>query len=74
VAFLTVLGALVGAMPALAVNGAVWTTLPSLPTARFALAGAAAPCPAGQTGTCVYAVGGNNAAATVEAYNSATNA
>ncbi|MGT2532752.1 kelch repeat-containing protein [Streptomyces nojiriensis] len=31
-----------------------------LRTARFALAAAAAPCPPGQTGTCVYAVGGEN--------------
>ncbi|HEY9374608.1 kelch repeat-containing protein, partial [Streptomyces sp.] len=29
-----------------------------LPTARYLLAAAAAPCPPGQTGTCVYAVGG----------------
>ncbi|MEU9705299.1 kelch repeat-containing protein [Streptomyces sp. NPDC047981] len=36
----------------------VWTPVASLPTPRYSLATAAAPCPPGQTGTCVYAVGG----------------
>ncbi|MCX5377041.1 kelch repeat-containing protein [Streptomyces sp. NBC_00091] len=53
-----------------------WQTLPSLPTARFELAGASAPCPKdnrGLNGTCVYALGGasgfpHNALSTVEAF------
>jgi hypothetical protein len=56
-----------------------WSSDASMPTARHELAAAAAPCPAGQTGTCVYAVGGFNPGnggivATVESYNPATNA
>ncbi|WP_369258967.1 Kelch repeat-containing protein [Streptomyces sp. R35] len=54
-----------------------WSTVTSLTTPRSQLAAAAAPCPPGQTGTCVYAVGGNNnglAVGTVESYNPATNA
>ncbi|MFF3879075.1 Kelch repeat-containing protein [Streptomyces sp. NPDC001978] len=57
----------------------VWVNLPSLPTARFAPAGAAAPCPAdvaGLRGTCVYALGGQHGISlldTVEAYSPATN-
>jgi hypothetical protein len=55
-----------------------WSTAASLPTPRNFLAAAAAPCPPGQTGTCVYAIGGFNASlnnvATVERYNPATNA
>lgn len=55
-----------------------WTTLPSMPTGRQLLAATAAPCPPGERGTCVYALGGQSAAAyavdTVEAYNPATNA
>jgi hypothetical protein len=55
-----------------------WATLPPMPTARSALAGATAPCPTGAgglTGTCVYAIGGYNGAflSTVEAYSPATN-
>jgi len=56
-----------------------WSTDAALPTARYFLAAAAGPCPAGQTGTCVYAAGGdtmlsNSPAATVESYNPSTNA
>ena len=36
----------------------VWTTLPAMPTPRLALGAATTTCPPGQTGTCVYAVGG----------------
>ncbi|MBW5482976.1 Kelch repeat-containing protein [Streptomyces bambusae] len=62
-----------------------WRTLPGLPTARYAPAGASAPCPEdveGLEGTCVYAIGGftgpewpNPAfdTSTVEAYSPATN-
>ncbi|MCW7940587.1 hypothetical protein AAW14_00550 [Streptomyces hygroscopicus] len=56
-----------------------WATLPSMPTARHALAGAAAPCPRGVDGlegTCVFAIGGRNGSgflSTVEAYSPATN-
>ncbi|WP_369776331.1 kelch repeat-containing protein [Streptomyces sp. R33] len=56
-----------------------WATLPSLPTPRGTLAGAAAPCPKdveGLRGTCVYAAGGFNGVAvldTVEAYSPAAN-
>ncbi|MBZ9643971.1 kelch repeat-containing protein [Streptomyces sp. PSKA30] len=61
-------------------------TLPDLPTARYALAGASAPCPKdveGLRGTCVYAIGGFTGTvwpdpafdtSTVEAYSPATNA
>jgi hypothetical protein len=55
-----------------------WATLPSLPTATGALAGAAAPCPKGAgglTGTCVYAIGGETASgyvSTVQAYSPVT--
>ncbi|WP_143064543.1 Kelch repeat-containing protein [Streptomyces colonosanans] len=72
VAFLTVFAVLVG-MPAFAVDGTVWTTLPSLSTPRDGLAAAAAPCPSGQKGTCVYAVGGDNFSGPVESYSPATN-
>ncbi|MFD3947642.1 Kelch repeat-containing protein [Streptomyces sp. NPDC058579] len=54
-----------------------WSTLPSLPTPRNVLGAAAAPCPNGQRGTCVYAVGGfdgSGDSAVVESYNPATNA
>ncbi|MFE4425012.1 Kelch repeat-containing protein [Streptomyces sp. NPDC056817] len=54
-----------------------WATLPSMPTARFFLAAASAPCPEGQKGTCVYAIGGrdksDNKVGTVEAYSPASN-
>jgi kelch-like protein 8/kelch-like protein 20 len=49
-----------------------WTTLPSMPTARDLLAGASAPCPPGETGTCIYAAGGNEngtVLATVQAFD-----
>ncbi|MFE1415387.1 Kelch repeat-containing protein [Streptomyces sp. NPDC058746] len=48
-------------LPAAATNGTVWTTLAPLPAARDFLGAAAAPCPPGQTGTCVYAMGGRDA-------------
>ncbi|MDK9498250.1 hypothetical protein QEZ40_003201 [Streptomyces katrae] len=53
----------------------VWATLPSLPTIRQGLAGAAAPCPARPAETCFYAVGGEDGVAldTVESYNSVDN-
>jgi hypothetical protein len=55
-----------------------WATLPSMLTARRELAAAAAPCPSGAKGTCVYAVGGVDATALpqnkLEAYSPATNA
>lgn len=64
--------------PAAATNGNVWTTLPSLPAPQAALASAAAPCPPGQSGTCVYALGGvgatPGAVGTVMSYNRLTNA
>ncbi|MGW2562067.1 Kelch repeat-containing protein [Streptomyces sp. NPDC001514] len=51
----------------------VWATLPSMPTARTDLAGAAAACPDNLNRTCVYAVGGRNGADppldTVEAFD-----
>ncbi|MET7618828.1 hypothetical protein [Streptomyces sp. NPDC005408] len=51
----------------------VWATLPSMPTARFNLAGVAAPCPDSLHRTCVYAIGGSNGGAlpldTVEAFD-----
>lgn len=51
----------------------VWSTLPSLPTARSSLAGATAPCPANLNRTCVYAIGGTDAGGnpvpTVEAFD-----
>ncbi|MFD8637272.1 Kelch repeat-containing protein, partial [Streptomyces sp. NPDC059656] len=67
---------LAGMLPAAASNGTLWTTLPSMPTPRSGHASAVAPCPPGQTGTCVYSVGGANAneLATMESYNRLTNA
>jgi hypothetical protein len=54
-----------------------WTSLTGMPTAREDLGAAAAPCPPSQTGTCVYAVGGETTAATAlntnESYNPRTN-
>jgi hypothetical protein len=54
-----------------------WATLPSLPTARYDLAGATAPCPGDRHRVCVYAVGGSTNSITglntVEAYSPATN-
>jgi hypothetical protein len=54
-----------------------WATLPSMPTARYLLAGATAPCPATWDRACVYAIGGTSNGAgglnTVEAYTPATN-
>ncbi|WP_369405185.1 Kelch repeat-containing protein [Streptomyces sp. NRRL S-87] len=45
-------------------------------TPRSGLGAAAAPCPQGHTGTCLYAVGGTagDVVAKVESYNPATNA
>ncbi|MGW2018090.1 Kelch repeat-containing protein [Streptomyces sp. NPDC001927] len=53
----------------------VWTPVASLPTPRYGLATAAAPCPPGQTGTCVYAVGGVNGSLSgkVESYQPSSN-
>ncbi|MFI1980224.1 Kelch repeat-containing protein [Streptomyces wedmorensis] len=68
---------LAGMLPAHAGNGTIWTTLSSMPTARGSAASAAAPCPPGQTGTCVYSMGGGTTLATVataESYNRLTNA
>lgn len=65
---------LVSGTPASATGGSVWTTLPSVPTARAFLGAATAPCPTGQTGNCVYAVGGwngGNPLETVESYSPA---
>jgi hypothetical protein len=48
-----------------------WATLPSMPTARSYLAGAAAPCPATRNHACVYAIDGytgNRTVNTVEAF------
>jgi hypothetical protein len=56
VALLTVMSALGGALPASGTD-LVWVTLPPMPTPR-APGAAAAPCPAGQTGTCIYAIDG----------------
>jgi hypothetical protein len=53
-----------------------WVTLPSMPTARASLAAAAAPCPQGLQGTCLYAVGGFDGStfvATLEAYSPKSN-
>ncbi|MFF8846472.1 Kelch repeat-containing protein [Streptomyces sp. NPDC015127] len=62
-----------------------WRTLPDLPTARYALTAATAPCPKdvdGLKGICVYAIGGFTGTewpdpahdvGTVEAYSPATN-
>ncbi|MDF2259043.1 kelch repeat-containing protein [Streptantibioticus ferralitis] len=40
----------------------VWATLPSMPTARVALAAATAPCPDALRRTCVYAIGSGTTA------------
>lgn len=64
-------------LPAAATGGTIWTTLPGMPTARAAVASATAPCPPGQTGVCVYTVGGETLAgqlASAESYNRITNA
>ncbi|MFJ9448022.1 Kelch repeat-containing protein [Kitasatospora sp. NPDC101235] len=54
-----------------------WKTLPSMPTARSDLAGAAAPCPDVLEGACVYAVGGTpdftRTLGTTETYSPASN-
>ncbi|MFJ8106512.1 Kelch repeat-containing protein [Streptomyces sp. NPDC096132] len=74
---LTAVAVLCGMLPAGASNGLNWTTLPSLPTARFQLGSAAAPCPRGQTGTCLYSVGGSDGSSvlnTVQSYNRTSNA
>jgi hypothetical protein len=78
VGILAIGGILAGATRGWGVSGTVWTTLPSMPTARAELGAAAAPCPAGQKGTCVYTVGGldNNGVglATTQSYNPADDA
>ncbi|MGW2884945.1 Kelch repeat-containing protein [Streptomyces griseoruber] len=74
---LTVVAVLCAMLPAGARSGLNWITLPSLPTARYAPASAAAPCPRGQTGSCLYTVGGHGGTAvlaTAESYNRSTNA
>ncbi|MFE7548640.1 Kelch repeat-containing protein [Streptomyces gardneri] len=75
---LAAVAVLVGMLPAAATNGTIWTTLPSMPTPRGGLGSAVAPCPPGQTGACVYAMGGSNSTtgdlATAESYNRLTNA
>ncbi|MFJ7156215.1 Kelch repeat-containing protein [Streptomyces sp. NPDC101118] len=76
-AVLATAAVLAGMLPAAASNGTIWTSLPSMPTARRAPASAAAPCPPGQAGTCVYTVGGQagtSQVATIESYNRITNA
>ncbi|WP_327257192.1 hypothetical protein [Streptomyces sp. NBC_01244] len=47
-----------------------------MPTARSGLGSAVAPCPPGQSGTCVYSMGSSNGSdlATAESYNRLTNA
>jgi hypothetical protein len=55
-------------------NTNTWATLPNMPTARSAPAGAAAPCPRALNRTCVYVIGGFNSTAgdflsTVEAFS-----
>ncbi|WP_407841285.1 hypothetical protein ACE1OC_40575 [Streptomyces sp. DSM 116496] len=50
-----------------------------MPTPRWGFGTASAPCPPGQTGTCVYTVDGRggagfNVLGTVESYNAASNA
>lgn len=66
-------GTALGTVEAYIPTANVWATLPSMPTARFELAGAAAPCPDDLNRTCVYAVGGSNGQAlpldTVEAFD-----
>lgn len=46
----------------------VWVTAPPMPTARAGVTGAAADCPEGLDGTCVYSVGAANNGA-LEAYS-----
>ncbi|MFJ6937286.1 Kelch repeat-containing protein [Streptomyces sp. NPDC101132] len=58
-------------------TGNAWSHVPDMPTARDELAASAAPCPDGMKNTCVYAMGGGDAAnslRTFEAYSPATNA
>ncbi|MEU9142811.1 kelch repeat-containing protein [Streptomyces sp. NPDC048349] len=55
--------------PAATAQG-VWVTAPSMPTARAGVTGAAADCPEGLRGTCVYSIGGANGGA-LEAYSPA---
>jgi hypothetical protein len=53
-----------------------WSTGPPMPTARAALAAAAAPCPGGAIPAgCIYAIGGVNGAPlnVVDVYNTFTN-
>ncbi|WP_340375361.1 hypothetical protein U5640_09515 [Streptomyces sp. SS7] len=73
---LAAVAVLCGMLPAGAATGLNWITLPSEPTALASAAGTAAPCPRGQTGNCLYSVGGvvdDTALATVRSYNRSTN-
>ncbi len=73
-------GAVLSTVEAYSPATSTWVTLPSLPTASYALAAATAPCPRGVSGlegTCVYAMGGYSNAlltelSTVAAYSPAT--
>ncbi|MEU9253626.1 kelch repeat-containing protein [Streptomyces sp. NPDC048270] len=47
----------------------VWVTAPPLPTTRVGVTGAAADCPEGLRGTCVYAVGGSVLGDALTAYS-----
>ncbi|MFE1311743.1 kelch repeat-containing protein [Streptomyces sp. NPDC058755] len=71
--------ALLALTATLAQAQSAWVAVPHMPTARNGLGGTSAPCPKGEgfRGTCVYAIGGQNANSpalgTVEAYSPATN-
>jgi Kelch motif protein/HYDIN/CFA65/VesB family protein len=69
----TMAAAFMAVVSAAAADG-LWTVLSPMLTARAELATAAAPCPPGWTGTCIYALGGSSggALATAEWYNPAT--
>jgi kelch-like protein 8/kelch-like protein 20 len=45
-----------------------WTTLLSMPTARFDLAAVTTSCPPGMTGSCIYAMGGVAASGVTDAH------
>ncbi|MFJ7158327.1 Kelch repeat-containing protein [Streptomyces sp. NPDC101118] len=51
----------------------VWVSVPPMPTPRYLVAGAAAKCPTGYAGTCVYAVSGDEANKVLEAYSPSAN-
>ncbi|WP_416980453.1 Kelch repeat-containing protein [Streptomyces sp. T028] len=73
---LAAVAVLCGMLPAGARTGLTWTILTSEPSARADAAGAAAPCPSGQTGNCLYSVGGYDGTsplATTRSYNRTTN-